>query len=42
MSFLRTKHNPRPLTDREGAGAFTCRDLTGYLFCPGMSVRSKR
>lgn len=42
MSFLRTKHNPRPLSVCEGTGAFTCRDLTGYSFCPGMSVRSKR
>lgn len=41
MSLLRTK-NPRPLSIWEGAGVFTGRDFTGYLFCPGMSVRSRR
>ena len=39
---LLPKQNPRPLSVCEGTGVFTCRNLTGYLFCPGMSVRSKR
>lgn len=39
---LLPKHNPRPLSVWEGAGVFTGRDFTGYLFCLGMSVRSRR